>query len=283
MCTGFVSYFNQPLYGMNFDFYSVPMRLRTRIEKNRKIFTIESFIEEMWLENMFMNESGLFGNVQSNWTDRHLFIPPGPNRISAMELFQMMMRDAESVMDVINIIGSKTIIHNVFPPDAELNKVHHLIADKHGNALVVESKNYQNDITPIEGQYLVMANFPYSEFKGKHYSEVRYPNEESRSGYDRYRDVSEYIWNHRGNFSLDNAFEALKIASGKDETCQTLISAVFDPVGSEIYLVIKSDFGHRWRVSLKDGILETYSGFKNMKNFDLNSSEIFVADMENIW
>lgn len=282
MCTGFVSFFNQPLYGMNFDFYKVPMRLRIRMEANKKIFAVESFIENKWLENMTMNEGGLFANVQSNWSDQHLYIKPGPNQIPMLELYKMMMQDAESVKDVMDIIGSKTIVHNTLPPDSELNKVHHLVADRYGGAVIIESKNYQNDITPIKGKYMVMTNFPNGEFSGKHYSEAKHPKEESRSGHDRYRNVSGYIWNHRDSFGLDDALEALKIASGKDETWETLISAVFDPLNLEIFLVVTRDFGHRWRVILKDGILETYSGFNESKHFDLGSAEILVADLEKV-
>lgn len=279
MCTGFVSYFGQPLYGMNFDFYQVPMRLRIWTEENTKIFAVESLIQDQWLENMAMNESGLFGNVQSNWTDQHLYIPPGPNQIPMIQMYRMMMRNARTVKDVMDIIGSKTIVHNTLPPDSELNKVHHLVADKYGNAMIIESKNYQNDITPMEEKYMVMANFPNGDFKGKHYSEVRHSNEESRSGYDRYRSVSDYIWNHQDNFGLDNAFEALKIASGKAETWETLVSAIFDPLNLEVFLVIKRDFGHWWRVRIKEGTLEAYSEFKAVKHFDLNSSEIPVDDL----
>jgi hypothetical protein len=283
MCTGFVSYFNQPLYGMNFDFYEVSMRLRIWNEVNTKVFALQSYIADQWLENMVMNDSGLFGNVQSNWSERHKYIQPRPHQLPFKKLFPtMMMRDAATVRDVMDIIGSQTIVYNTLPPDSELNKIHHFVADRRGHAMIIESKDYENDFTPIDGQYMVMANFPNGEWKGKHYSEVKLPHEESREGYDRYRNVSEYIWNHRDGFDVANGFEALKIASGKGEGWETLISAVFDPVHLQVFLVIKRDFSHIWRASLVEGILDTYSGFTAMKQFDLNSTEIVVASLEKV-
>lgn len=279
MCTSFVSYFNQPLYGMNFDFWELPIKLKIDIENKVKIFSMDVFLGGKWLLDMAMNESGLFGNFQSNWSENHLFIPPGADQIPVMELFEMMMRDAKSVNDVKSIIASKTVVHNALSPDSEHNKIHNMISDKFGEAMIIESRNYQNDITTIGGKYMVMTNFPNGEFKNKHYSEVKHINEDRLTGYDRYRNVCEYIWNNRDNFCLAKAFEPLKITSSKGDTWETLISTVFDPLRLEIFLAVKRDFDHLWRVSLKDGILTAYSGFKEAKNINLNMTEILVSDL----
>ena len=90
MCTSFVSYYGQPLYGMNFDFSDTPMKLRIYKENHTKIFSVDLLLEEKWVVEMVMNEHGLFGNFQMNDSDTHFFIQPGPPQLPIAELFNVM-------------------------------------------------------------------------------------------------------------------------------------------------------------------------------------------------
>jgi hypothetical protein len=80
--------------------------------------------------------------------------------------------------------------------------------------------------------------------------------------------------------NIDKAFEALKMTIQLEEKWETLISAVFDPIKLEIFIVLKRNFDKIWRIDLMKGSLETYSGFRNPVKLDLSSTEVVISDLE---
>jgi hypothetical protein len=55
---------------------------------------------------------------------------------------------------------------------------------------------------------------------------------------------------------------------------------VFDPIGLYVYLVLFGNFKKMWRISIKENIIETYTGFKEPHRFKIGTKGILASELE---
>jgi len=148
--------------------------------------------------------------------------------------------------------------------------LHTLIADPTGEALIAETGDDGNCITRIDGDWLVMTNFRNGDF-----TETR-PEDIEGVGAERYRSTLDYIGDHHQGFDLDDALGALEAAVETDEIWGTKASMVYRPSEMALY------FGHVWKISMDDHVIETYSGFEEQRSQDIQEDGI-TSDELRTW
>lgn len=274
-CTSFAVYSQEPIYGMNFDwFYDTELKFlvlnESRYGDNFEFFSLVFDIEGNDGYSLVMS-NGLFFSLQEQRPAE-----------AGIDNFNELAEDEIVISQVV----SEAVIKQLLVPDLDVPGVieniqgrkfvqltyegcHILAADPQGNAAILEVGKEENEILPIAGDFIVMTNFPNSLFKGLPYNLVY------GTGADRYIKAYEYIDQHLDNFDIDHAFEALK------HTTQdfTLCSLVCDPLRNNIYFALNRDFEKIWKISLKEKTIETWQGFEKEVKLPIPEEGITAEDL----
>ncbi len=265
-CTGFVVKSDNVLYGMNFDYPDVDIKISIRNINDRKVF-IMAFkqAENLYIPVVGMNDLGLFGNLQMLLPAEELTANPEPGQISTLKLLNDALNNFGTVAEVIDYIADKKVVHaNV--------TLHSLFADPTGDGVIVEAGKDCNLTSGIKDKFLVMTNFPVCNFNEKKYTEVE------GVGADRYITVYENIQRNISSFNRDKAFETLEKTKLESDGFKTQCSLVFNPEEGNIYLSVRRDFSKIWKIDLDEQTIETFKGFDENKLIDLDETGIIISE-----
>jgi hypothetical protein len=267
-CTSFAIYADETFYGMNFDYPDVELRFTIRPSGDINVFQMEFSQGNDFSATVGMNSAGLFSSCQMLYPETPAATSPGPNDLYPWQVYDEALFNFENVAEVTEFIGDKRVV-----PWAVT--LHDLFADVHGDAMVVEAGGKENVITRIEGDFIVMTNFPNGEFAGQSYQAVE------GVGADRYKIAYENLSDHIDTFDVDLGLETLEKAILSGEF-STQASMVFDPERGQVYIALKRDFSKIWRVSIADGTIETFSGFGQARKVALDASGVLASDLERL-
>jgi hypothetical protein len=261
MCTSFAAYFGRPLYGMNFDFQE--REIQFKIETYQGISSLLiSFAEEgEYLYIAGMNENGVFFNFQIEESAADMQDLKSKNNMEIGTLFEKSMSSSKDLNSIYEIIQSNTV-----KVEGPLN-LHSLLADKQGNAFILETDDYKNYICKNPEKFIVMTNFPNRELASKPLYQV------CGAGADRYKLAFSYIQDNKEFFDMEHAFKILKMTAQSKEHCKTICSMVFLPETNEMYFTLNNDDSKMWKISINDMILESYRGCKDAVKLRLNSEK----------
>ena len=271
-CTSFAVYAdsNRIFYGMNFDYPEVEMKLSITDAGDVKFFHLEFNSGGGYSSTVGMNQNGFFSSCQMLYPEVNEWHYPGVDEITVGTLYyySLMYCDSTQSVDDYLLAPPVELIHTY---DLTL---HDIFADKYSNAVVVEVGEPSHLITEIQDNFLIMANFPNNEFEGQPYTNV------TGVGADRYKSAYAYISDNIADFDFDDGIETLKRSIQSSGGYPTQCSFLFDPLNLEIYVIIKRDFEHVWKVDLTGNYVETYSGFGSYKKFDIGAEGILVSELE---
>lgn len=274
-CTSFAVYAQEPIYGMNFDWYNSEFRFIVPEEslssgENLEIFILGFDYYGSPVSTLMMSNDLLVATQELRPTQ------PGKSELTNLPADEILVNDLLrqvlliqmqepnlDVPEVLNSIRDKKLVQ------WEKMSSHTLIADPHGNAAILEVGEVENNVLPITGDFIVMTNFPNSDFLGKSYDQV------AGTGADRYITAHEYIDQHLDSFDIDHAFEALK----RTTQTNTLCSMVFAPEENYVYVALNRDFDKLWKISITDRTMETYRGFKKKVRLHIPDDGIIGADL----
>jgi len=274
-CTSFAVYSNSGTiyYGMNFDYQHVEMRFSIAENNDLKYFHLEFNSNGYFSSTVGMNSKGLFSSCQMLYPEVNEWHYPGEDTIHIGQLYYLSLTNTGSVdtiVEYLQITGMK-VIHTYGLT------LHDIFADTSGNAIVLEVGNPDPLITEIQNQFLVMTNFPNSDFEGQPYYEV------TGVGTDRYKAAYEYIESNIEDFNYEDAFETLQRTVQSSGSFATQCSFVFDPLNLNIFIVIERNFDKIWKVDLENSTIETYSGFDSYHNLVIDSQGVLASDLETIF
>jgi hypothetical protein len=271
-CTSFAVYVdsNRVFYGMNFDYPEVEMKLSITQAGDARFFHLQFYSGGNFASTTGMNDNGFFSSCQMLYPEVNEWHYPGVDEITVGTLYYYSL---------MYCIITQNVKDYLLAPPAELIHnygltLHDIFADKYGNAIVVEVGEPSHLITEIQDNFLVMANFPNNEFEGMPYTSV------TGVGADRYKNAFKYISDNIEDFDFDDGIETLKRAVQSTGGYLTQCSLLFDPINLEIYVIIKRDFDHIWKVDLSGNCVETYLGFDSYKKFDIGAEGILVSELE---
>jgi len=271
-CTSFAVYSPQPIYGMNFDYDKFPMQLRIETKGDLRTFHL-SFEKQLGEQRFFadtggMNSKGLFYACQ----EQHPFVlnPPEPKEGNLpLYLLNNMPERACTVKEVEDACGNNHLIQ------FKGVTIHTLFADKTGRAMVVETGEKQNILNHMTGSYIAMTNFPNHTLTGKSYTEAK------GNGDWRYKIACRYLEKPRKAFSFNNGLTLLEKAQDHDPLHPTTCSMVFAPKTNNVYIAFHADFSKIWKISLMEGTIETFRGFKTETKRPLGQDGLRVSDLLN--
>jgi len=269
-CTGYAVYADKVWYGMNFDYPpESDIRFSVSDSDGCGTFMMHFFNNDrlFWVPTVGMNEYGLFSSLQYQCPMIEGTQEPSEGQLYVYQLFNAAINDCVSIYEVESIIDSAELV-NLY--DLTL---HTLIADPSGNALIAEAGDGENLITGISGSWIAMTNFRNSDFINTPPAEI------VGVGDDRYRETLAYIEENYSSFGQPEAIGTLEAAINTDVEWSTKASMVFDPLENTVYIVIDSDFQKIWRVSMDEGIIETWSGFLKYRSAPVYGIGITVPEL----
>jgi hypothetical protein len=192
---------------------------------------------------------------------------PSPATIYIKIFHKMALSRFEKVLQAKDLLNNKQMVQAVGV------SLHNLVADRFGDAIVVETGEIGNQITEIQDRYMVMSNFPIYQLKGKSYEEAE------GIGSERYKIAHRYIRRNLKDFDVEKGMEVLKLAKNKSKTYTTRSSMVFDPDKKEIYICLEGNFDKVWKVSLENQSIETYHGFASFRREPIPAEGLSAADL----
>ena len=253
-CTSFAAYSEKTLYGMNFD-YSPDVAQKFTISSGfqGKVFQMASRAPFGFADIAGMNIKGLFASCQMLFPEGKPPAARSNNQISTAVFHQMALSKFEKVPEVKDFLNKRKVVHTIGV------SLHNLVADRFGDAMVVEFGVSKNRITRIQDRYIVMTNFPNYQLKGKSYEEAE------GYGAERFKIAHQYIRGNFKDFDIEKGIEVLNMARNSSESFPTRCSLVFDPNKKEIYISLENNFHKIWKVSLENQTIETHRGFATFK------------------
>lgn len=267
MCTSFAVYNPKPIYGMNFDFPDVELKIGLVHGKLGPIFFLSFERGDAFYTTAGMNSVGLFSAAQILVAHFDIILLNTDRVVSPYEMFISSLQDAQNITEVLSILGSRRLGYSTE------RKGHQLYADRYGNTCILEPGQTENLVYPLTASYTVMANRPFQKEIG--WTAV----DAARLGIDRCQIATRAIQEKCLGFSVEDGFDILKCTSLTKGKFTTQSSIVCDPETGMIYLALKRNFDQIWRINLREGYITTHAGFRKSKKIEVGDDGITSSQL----
>jgi hypothetical protein len=238
MCTSFAVYSWRPIYGMNFDFPDVDLKFDIEPAARGNVFYLCFFWDGRYRKVAGVNQAGLFAAAQILVAQFEIDPQPAEIAITPYELFARALQSGREIGDVLDFLGSRRLAYTT------LRKGHQLYADMRGNTCVVEPGPKSNRVYPLSGRNTVLTNNLFER------QQVRAAAAMQRLGVDRYQIAHQWIDERSANFNVQDGLELLRRTQLTRGRFTTQCSMVVDPSEAAIYLSLKRDFQHIWKINM---------------------------------
>lgn len=267
MCTGFATYYNEPIYGMNLDYTDVDLNFRIHEYGDRRVFAVSFMQKGIKCYAAGMNSMGVFANYQvlipnneeaySNFDKPILALKNFLN--PKMKIFERviprLLKECDSVDEILLYLNRYGYY---FLPFKKSMKHHSLYADNN-KASIYEINNSGAEIIPMKNKHIVISNFPHADFKGPNYYEVYGFNSES------YKKAKHFLIKEKESLSLDKAMKTLELSTRTDGNYITRCSMVFMPKQQEVFICFDRNFEKVWKVNITKCTID-FCGVKSKDN-----------------
>lgn len=264
MCTSFVIHADRTYIGMNFDISERPIQLSLKKQSELRILQKEA---QQFLPAFGINRDGCFMNLQMVDPDEHAVYRRAKNSIHIIKLFDAVLANLPDQPSFGQILQEKTIL-NV--PNISVQS---LITQADRSVTVLEPARANMSFPKEQKRFVALTNFRLSEFQDQPYSEV------SGHGADRYQTCCSLLEQHQDNFSLEQGFATLAATAQRDGEFPTQLSMLALPEEALVYFALQRDYQKQFVFSFASGLLQTFQGFANQQQHDLNKSPISLAQL----
>jgi hypothetical protein len=238
MCTSFAVYSQKSIYGMNFDFPDVPIKVEIETTQRGEVFYLCFQWDGRYHKVAGVNQAGLFAAAQIMVAPFEIEPQPGDRSVTPYELFSRALKTGQNVDDVLKILGDRRLAYTT------LRKGHQLYADIIGNTCVVEPGPEANRIYKLRESHTVLTNNLFER------QQVRAAANMRRLGVDRFLIAEQEIAANAVDFSIANGFDLLGKTMLTRGRFTTQCSIVVDPRENSVYLSLKKDFEHLWKIDI---------------------------------
>ncbi|MBP2650986.1 MAG: linear amide hydrolase, choloylglycine hydrolase family [Firmicutes bacterium] len=267
MCTSFAAYYGKPLYGMNFDFPKVDIKVTIEKPAQVKFICFYIYVFNKYSPLVGMNEHGNFVNLQElhlddavvNSTDSN-----SANKIDGLELFFDYLNERITIAELMATDCNTQLL---LP---ENYKIHNLFADPNGQATIVEGINGKLLQQKISAHQLVMTNFAHALHPDRSTLDLHY------IGAERYLTAYRLIEKARHSLDITKAMAILKNTFQTSGDYPTQCSWVFDPRAQEIYFRLAENIDCIWKLSLLDETIEK-TGNKNTSPIKIGDAGVIIT------
>lgn len=278
MCTSFAVYSQEKaIYGMNFDTDDIDLKLKVNSYNDMNLFYFSGLLDNKYRDIAGFNSEGIFICTQAVEYSPGFKSSCNENDWFAFDIFDEALKKTRKASEFFEILNKRVISYPRNPLFPNLG-LHTIIADKTGDAFILEDGIDKNIISKINNDFIIMTNFPNGDFQGTNYDKIH------GLGADRYLCAHEYICNNIHSFGINEAFEVLKRTS-QDTTSQTptLCSIVFEPLKNQTYISFKIDFDKKWKISIIEKTIQSLDGFLNNSRIEFTNGEILVKDLISLY
>ena len=217
---------------MNFDTDDIDLKLKISSYNDMNLFYFSALLENKYRDIAYFNSEGLFILTQAVEYGPGFKASCDENNWFAFDIFDEALKKTRKAFEFFEILNKRVISYPRNPLFPALG-LHTMIADKTGDAFILEEGNGTNIISPVRNDFIVMTNFPNGKFEETKYNEVY------GLGADRYICAYEYIRNNIHSFGInEKLLEILNKTSQKN----TLCTIVYEPIKNEIYISFKKRF-----------------------------------------
>ncbi|MBW4846153.1 MAG: linear amide C-N hydrolase [Lachnospiraceae bacterium] len=273
MCTSFSVYSQEKaIYGMNFDAEEIDLKLKVNSYNDLNLFYFSGLLDNKYRDIAGFNSEGLFICTQAVEYSPGFKSSCNENDWFAFDIFDEALKKTRKTSEFFEILNKRVISYprNPLFPDLGL---HTIIADKTGDAFILEEGNDTNIVSHSHNDFIIMTNFPNGDFKDVNYNKVY------GIGADRYICAHEYIQNNIHSFGINEAFEVLS----KTSQMNTLCSIVYEPLKNEIYISFKKNLSKKWKISIIEKTIQSLDGFLSNNKIQFTNEEIFVKDLISLY
>jgi len=269
MCTSFAAYYGRPLYGMNFDFPMVDIKVTIEKTATVKFICFYIYVFDKYSPLVGMNEHGNFVNLQELHIGDdadHLEEYHASTEINGLQLFFDYLSERITIAEIM-AIDCKTRL--TLP---ENYKIHNLFAAQNGQASIVEGIKGKLLQQKISGQQLVMTNFAHVLHPDRSKLDLRY------IGAERYLTASRSLKKAQYLLDVDQAMSILKSTFQTQGDYPTQCSWVFDPHAQTVYLRLTENIDCIWKISLQNETIEN-TGNKNTPPIKFGDTGVVVTHL----
>ncbi len=275
-CTSFALYAGDIFFGMNFDYFAIPLKFLIESVSGMNVFHLsflfEQTVDDPSYEGYFaktcgMNSKGLFCASQEIEPHVQGRKKTHGNEVHIDDQYETLS-GCSNVEQVKKKISPGQWVQYIGP------SIHNMFADMNKKAMVTETDNQENFITEIEDDIMVMSNFPNHSLVNRSHTQAL------GVGADRYKTAYDYLMKNRTRFSVDKGFDLLSKVAMAQSDCSTLCSMVFHPRPNLVYVALDRDFDKIWKVSLNSKTIETCKGFDQSLKIGLGPGGILSADLK---
>jgi Linear amide C-N hydrolases, choloylglycine hydrolase family len=225
---------------MNFDFPDVDLKFDIEHAERGEVFYLCFLWDGRYRKVAGANQAGLFAAAQILVAQFEIEPQTDEASITPYELFASALENAREIDDVLMILGSRRLAYTT------LRKGHQLYADIGGNTCVLEPGPKSNRVYPLTGHNTVLTNNLFER------QQVRAAAAMQRLGVDRYQIAHQWIDERGVNFTVKDGLELLRRTQLTRGRFTTQCSMVVDPGEATIYLSLKRDFQHIWKINMTE-------------------------------
>ncbi len=264
-CSSFAAYSNVTMVGSNFDYYP-EFQYRVAIFRHPleyDYFAVQfSVMPSYAYTTVGMNDQGLFANLQDVPQMVERDIKNGKFSLSIQEYLEWQLRYMKSAQESLDYLDSIRLSN--IPPYYH----HTMVADRYGTSFIVAPGETDHEIYRYSDNFTIQTNFYLTKQLFNQSDEV--PCWRYREIYRRLHDSIDDLDVFKGFYILEGAFQGI----------HTQISTVFLLDDLEVYFAIQTDTQRIFRVSLKSGLLETFSGFSEYRSMILDDTGVWLSDLQ---
>ena len=172
MCTSFAVYHQEKaVYGMNFDTDDIDLKLKISSYNDMNLFYFSALLENKYRDIAYFNSEGLFILTQAVEYGPSFKASCDENNWFAFDIFDEALKKTRKAFEFFEILNKRVISYPRNPLFPALG-LHTMIADKTGDAFILEEGNGTNIVSPVHNDFIVMTNFPNGKFEETKYNEV---------------------------------------------------------------------------------------------------------------
>jgi hypothetical protein len=250
---------------MNFDISDRPIKLSLSGFDQLLIFQKDG---SSFYPAFGINRSGSFMNllmVDPNEAGKYR---RGKGCVHIIRIFDDILGGRVSPDGLDSYLMDKTVV-NV--PEIS---VHSMIAGRDRRAYVVEPGRANIPFTSESSDFLILTNFPLSDFIDRDYRDV------TGNGAERYKTCFEMLSERKHAFNVNHGFVILEATSQSAGDYPTQLSMLAVPEDETVFFATKRDFGKRFVFSFEDNTLRLQSSSTQQEGFILERKGILLSELE---
>jgi hypothetical protein len=264
MCTSFVLYADETYIGMNFDISDRPIKLSMKGADQLLVLQKDG---PRFLPALGINGSGTFVNLLMVDPNEAGVYRRGKNCIHIIRLFDDVLGGRTNLPDLGAYLQDKTVVN------VPKISVHSMIAGRGRCAYVVEPGRATIPFDSAGRDWMVLTNFPLSDFSGRDYRDA------TGSGSERYKTCYRMLSESRDAFSVDQGFAILAETAQSAGDYPTQFSMLALPEDGVVHFAIERAFSKRYTFSFADRTVRTGAGFERQVACTLGRKGVLLSEL----